>query len=616
MLLSHAHQDHWGLIKELPPEWDVWSGANAGKLIRLTAGLARKPVKQTLRTWTSRSGSFEIGPFRITPYLTDHSAFDAYMLLIESNGRRIFYSGDFRRHGRKASLVEGMIARPPRDIDVLILEGTNLGTEKPVIPEDALENEFLALFKTTKGRVFISWSGQNIDRTVTIYRAAKRAGRTLAIDLYTADVLDQVAGSSRVPQAGFPNLTVVITKGLRGYYAEAGREDFISRMARHGISADKLASGRHVIMLRKALIRDYGRNRIVPTPDDAFVSSMWKGYVEKPGFVEARDWCARGGAAIHHLHTSGHASPQDLRAFAAAIGARAVIPVHGENWDSHSDGFDLNRAACRWRAMERGIGVGMKALHRSLADLRLSGTAIDLDATQRPRDEAEGYEVQCAANALLEATLGPIAGHKIGCTTPVMQAFLNIPSPCSGDVFASTVRHGNGTVSRAAYRKLGIECEIVAEIGRDVSPDEAPFTRDSIADAVGAVMAGIEIVDDRYRDYRTLGVPTLIADNFFNAGCVLGEPVRDWKPLNLAALAGRMLINGIEVGRGTGAMVLGHPLAALAWLANARAGRGLGLTRGRFVFLGSLVETKWLEAGDRPGSRSTDWARLELGVTA
>lgn len=248
-----------------------------------------------------------------------------------------------------------------------------------------------------------------------------------------------------------------------------------------------------------------------------------------------------------------------------------------------------------------------------IADHRVSGVAVDFDEALRPRDETEGYATQAEANALLEKQLGPVAGHKIGCTTPVMQAFLNIPSPCSGDVFASTVLRGKATVSRAAYRKVGIECEIVAELDRDVSPDEAPFTRDSIADAVGAIMAGIEIVDDRYRDYRTLGVPTLIADNFFNAGCVLGEPVTEWR--DLAALQGRMLINGIEVGRGTGAMVLGHPLEALAWLANSRAGRGLGLARGRFVFLGSLVETKWLNAGDSARIEIDKLGSLEIGVT-
>ena len=137
-----------------------------------------------------------------------------------------------------------------------------------------------------------------------------------------------------------------------------------------------------------------------------------------------------------------------------------------------------------------------------------------------------------------------------------------------------------------------------------------------MASRVDAVMAGIEIVDDRYRDYRSLGAPTLIADNFFNAGCVLGEPIRDWRRLDLEALGGRMLINGQEVGRGAGGMILGHPFEALAWLANSRASRGLGLQKGAFVFLGSLVETKYPNPGDSVQVEIEGLGALVLEVTA
>jgi 2-keto-4-pentenoate hydratase len=129
-------------------------------------------------------------------------------------------------------------------------------------------------------------------------------------------------------------------------------------------------------------------------------------------------------------------------------------------------------------------------------------------------------------------------------------------------------------------------------------------------------MAGIEIVDDRYRDFRSLGVPTLIADNFFNAGCVLGEPVSDWQRLDLGRLEGRMLINGGEVGHGDGGMILGHPLEALAWLANSRAARGLGLQKRAFVFLGSLVETKWPDPGDSVRIEIDALGVLDLQVAA
>jgi 2-keto-4-pentenoate hydratase len=253
---------------------------------------------------------------------------------------------------------------------------------------------------------------------------------------------------------------------------------------------------------------------------------------------------------------------------------------------------------------------------RMLAHQRFSSRPVGLAENMRPGDETEAYALQSEVNRQLnDLGLGAPVGHKIGCTTPVMQTFLDIHSPCAGDIFATTVLQSGRRINRAAYRRLGVECEIVVEISRDMDPSDAPFTRDSIAPMVGAVMAGIEIVDDRYLDYRSLGVPTLIADNFFNAGCVLGEPVRDWRKLDLEGLEGRTLINGAEAGRGRGAMVLGHPLEALVWLANARAARGLNLGRGKFVFLGSLVETKWLDAGDRVRIEIEGLGALDLAVS-
>jgi 2-keto-4-pentenoate hydratase len=216
----------------------------------------------------------------------------------------------------------------------------------------------------------------------------------------------------------------------------------------------------------------------------------------------------------------------------------------------------------------------------------------------RPSDEPDAYRIQAALNRQLsEAGAGPTTGHKIGCTTPVMQAYLGIPNPCAGEVFARTVFRGAGRLAVAEHLRLGVECELAVELAADLA-GHGPFTRDSVADAVGAVCASIEVVDDRYADYPTLGTPTLIADDFFNAGDVLGEPVRAWRRLDLAAIAGRMLINGQEVGVGQGADILGHPLEALAWLAGSMRDRGRALRAGEFVTLGSLVATKWVAAGD------------------
>src|SRR5450432_1163123 len=215
-----------------------------------------------------------------------------------------------------------------------------------------------------------------------------------------------------------------------------------------------------------------------------------------------------------------------------------------------------------------------------------------------PQTEAEGYRIADAVHGLLSRDFGEMVGHKIGCTSAVMQQYLNIPHPCSGGVFANGV-HPSGVALRAKdFIRVGVECEIAVRLARDLMPLDAPFTADTVLHAIDAYLPAIEIVDDRYADWQTIGAPTLVADDFFAAGCVLGTPVARSAAPDLLNVVGRAIINGIEAGQGTGADVLGHPHYALAWLANHLAASGQGLHAGQIVLTGSLVKTIWLKAGE------------------
>jgi 2-oxo-3-hexenedioate decarboxylase/2-keto-4-pentenoate hydratase len=217
----------------------------------------------------------------------------------------------------------------------------------------------------------------------------------------------------------------------------------------------------------------------------------------------------------------------------------------------------------------------------------------------RPTSETEAYAVQSALHAQLsDAGRGDVVGHKIGCTTPIMQEFLGIPNPCAGGIFRPTVYNLNCEVGHGDYLHVGVECEIAVRLTDDLTVSAQGHSVESVAPAVESVMAAIEIVDDRWIDYPSVDTPTLIADDFFGAGCVLGDPVTDWASLDLQAISGGMSINGESVGSGAGADIMGHPFAALAWLANAMNDRQDYLRAGEFVLLGSIVATKWVEAGD------------------
>jgi 2-keto-4-pentenoate hydratase len=215
-----------------------------------------------------------------------------------------------------------------------------------------------------------------------------------------------------------------------------------------------------------------------------------------------------------------------------------------------------------------------------------------------PANEAEGYQVQRALHDLLRPQVGAVVGYKIGCTSKVMQEYLEIPHPCGGGVFERGVHDSGAKFAASDFVRVGVECEIAVELARDLLPSEEPFTAEWMGEAVEAYYPAIEIVDDRYVKWETLGAPTLVADDFFAAACVLGQPVARSRAPDLLKVTGHAIINGKEEGRGTGADVLGHPHQALAWLANHLVTEGRGLHAGQVVLTGSLVKTVWLNAGD------------------
>lgn len=340
VLISHPHMDHWGLLPELPSTWPFWTGAFSERLMRLTAGLFGEHFPDGIRTWDSRTPALDIAGFRVTPFLTDHSAADAYMLLVERDGTRILYTGDFRTHGRKAALVEAFLARAPRGIDVLLMEGTNLGSDKPVVPEREIEERLLRLARETEGRIFAEWSAQNLDRTVSLYRAARRSGRRLVVDLYTADVLLQAPQGSGLPRPHpefFSSLLVMVTPGLARRYRMMGRDDLIDRILKSGraTSRAKVARSDAIVMTRASLLRDFERGDALPiTAADAFVHSNWSGYLDKADPRSAWAKAEAVGARCELIHTSGHAGAAELSRFAARVAPRFLVPVHGHAWDN------------------------------------------------------------------------------------------------------------------------------------------------------------------------------------------------------------------------------------------------------------------------------------------
>lgn len=327
IVLSHPHGDHYGLAGLVHPGIPVFIGTHARKLLMASARFMRLPLQPCmLRTYANRAG-FEIGGFKVTPFQTDHSAFDAYSLLIEANGKRVFYSGDLRAHGRKARLVEDLVAEPPTDIDVLILEGTTLSRPdtKRAQTEADLENDILAAISKATGLVLIAFSPQNIDRFVSVFRATKRAGRTFIADVYLAHLLDEIA---------LPSLPVARSGAFRVYLPYRQRQRLIADQAfplverYRGARIFDAEIARHpnrfVMLFRESMMADL--DRIEPS-NATLLYSLWPGYLEKSNL---RTWCAERRIDLQVHHTSGHADRETLFHLTQALKARQVVPIHTE----------------------------------------------------------------------------------------------------------------------------------------------------------------------------------------------------------------------------------------------------------------------------------------------
>ena len=342
VVISHAHRDHFGLAGHIRRQVPVHIGREAHNIMKAASAYVPGGHSFPDPRFITHEVPVQLGPFRVTPYLVDHSAFDAYSLLVEADGKRVYYSGDFRGHGRKRALFEGMLRRPPPDIDVLLMEGTTIGrsgSSEGFASEDDLEVQFVEAFRETRGIHFVWTSTQNIDRLVTIFRAAKRTGRVLVIGLYTAVVLE-ATGRNTIPQSDWEGVKVYIPHRQRVHIRENGLFDDLHRHAKNRIYQQDLPALREraVVLFSPSMLPDWGVQNVLE--DAHFTYSMWEGYLKEPGTQRVVRWLEDHNIPWQTIHTSGHASVADLQRFATALAPRKLVPIHSFETDRFSEFFD------------------------------------------------------------------------------------------------------------------------------------------------------------------------------------------------------------------------------------------------------------------------------------
>ena len=342
VLISHMHMDHYGLGHKIRQDIPIWIGQSAHNMMKTAIPFIRNGFAFENPNFLENGRQIKIGPFCITPYLVDHSAFDAYALLLEADGKRVFYSGDFRGHGRKSSLFDKLLVNPPDNIDVLLMEGTTIGrvgTLEGFKTENDLENDFSRAFRETDGLHLVWTSSQNIDRLVTIYRAAKKAKRLFIIDLYTAEIL-KATGRDTIPQLGWSDIRLYIPSRQRKVIIEKKLFSTLDQHKSNRIFHENLPElvESSVMLFRPMFMEDKGLENSL---DGAALSySLWEGYLEKNNSDKVLEWLAKNQIPLKKIHTSGHASVANLMGFAQAINPLRLVPIHTFEPEKYSEHFN------------------------------------------------------------------------------------------------------------------------------------------------------------------------------------------------------------------------------------------------------------------------------------
>ena len=310
VLFTHHHGDHIGQMGRICAEIPLYAGELAKEIMLMSAEHCCKKDDalcsriQTIRTFLP-GVAFEIGNIRITPFSVDHSACDSYMFLLEAEGRRVLYMGDFRAHGFRGKALPKLLEKLVGKVDALVIEGTTLSRPKtPPMTERELQQK-VAAYMEQYPYVFVLCSSTNLERICALSKSVPR-GKYFVCDGYQSDLLDLLQRHWH----GYSSLYCNLKKTVYG-------ENLLPKLRERGF----LMTVRDNRAFRKIAGNFDPAKSIV-------LYSMWEGYRLQPDST-IPDFLNLFGK-WESLHTGGHAGCDDLRAVVEKVHPDVVIPVHTE----------------------------------------------------------------------------------------------------------------------------------------------------------------------------------------------------------------------------------------------------------------------------------------------
>lgn len=319
IFISHYHGDHIGLAYHTHKGIPIYIGEASYNII-CAADHYKKINTFTPKGFLHHNQTITVGNISITPYLFDHSAFDSYMLFCVADGETVLYTGDFRSNGRKS--FNALLNVLPKNVDKLLCEGTTLSRDNYVaVSEKELEKQAIDLFRKTTGPIFVLQASMNIDRIVTMYRAAKQCHRVFLEELYMAEIT--TAAGKNIPNPNFDDVYAFITSP-RNY-------NMLTKY-KHRAGKSFLSQKPFVMCIRNSMLR-YLKSlaQTMSFENGILIYSFWSVYRETENMKSFLSECEKLGLNIVTLHTSGHADENTLKKLIETVKPKALLPIHTEN---------------------------------------------------------------------------------------------------------------------------------------------------------------------------------------------------------------------------------------------------------------------------------------------
>jgi len=332
ILISHYNTDHVALVGERFSQVPVYIGEMAARII--TASDEYKGITPIPFTHYFQNGvTISIGDINVTPFLVDQPAYDAYMLLIESDGKRILYTGDFRSNGRKS--FEEMLVNLPDKVDVLICETDGITREdiNPITERD-LEEKAVEVISKKNGPVFVLQSITDLDRITTMNHASQRCKRQFLEDLHMAQITDAVGNTVANPD-DFIGVKAFLTTGYKP-------ENFRYQMYRTHSRIDKseIVTQKFVMCIRTSM-KKYVKSlsQMMNFHNGVLINSLQGTDAKSPEVAPFLKFAQDKGLEVVSLRTSGHADAMALKALSDAVNPIRIVPLNIENIEWYHSEF-------------------------------------------------------------------------------------------------------------------------------------------------------------------------------------------------------------------------------------------------------------------------------------